>query len=151
MSGSIFDAQYQGSDQVWRASDFNTNYAANALFAKEKVFKNKNSLNYGMKFTTAGARRYSPMDTLATINQREYVELDAQKNTLRFGKPYVRFDVRIAYRINAKNTSHEIAFDLVNVTNRKNVLKYSFIDASPYFRETYQLGFLPLFYYKIDF
>ncbi len=151
LSGSLFDAKYQGSDKQWRSSDFNTNYAANALFAKEKVFKNKNSLNYGMKFTTAGARRYSPMDTLATINQREYVELDAQKNTMRFGKPYVRFDVRIAYRINAKKTSHEIAFDLVNVTNRKNVLKYSFIDSAPYFRETYQLGFLPLFYYKIDF
>ena len=151
LSGSLFDAQYKGSDLKWRPSDFNTNYAANALFAKEKVFKNKNSLNYGMKFTTAGARRYSPMDTVATKNQREYVELDAQKNTLRFGKPYMRFDVRIAYRINAKKTSHEIAFDLVNVTNRKNVLKYSYIDAAPYFRETYQLGFLPLFYYKVDF
>jgi hypothetical protein len=73
------------------------------------------------------------------------------KNTQRFGSPYRRFDVRIAYRINAKKVSHEIAFDLVNVTNRKNVLKYSYIDTAPYARETYQLGFLPLFYYKLDF
>jgi hypothetical protein len=39
----------------------------------------------------------------------------------------------------------------VNVTNRKNVLKYSYIDTAPYFRQTYQLGFLPLFYYKLNF
>lgn len=148
---SVFDAQYQGSDKVWRSSDFNTDYAANGLIAKEFVFKNKNSLNIGGKVTFAGARRFSPMDTLATIYEREYVEKSELKNTQRFGSPYRRFDIRIAYRINAKKVSHEIAFDLVNVTNRKNVLKYSYIDSTPYSRETYQLGFLPLFYYKLDF
>lgn len=148
---SVFDAQYQGSDKVWRSSDFNTDYAANGLIAKEFVFKNKNSLNIGGKVTFAGARRFSPMDTLATIYEREYVEKSELKNTQRFGSPYRRFDIRIAYRINAKKVSHEIAFDLVNVTNRKNVLKYSYIDSAPYSRETYQLGFLPLFYYKLDF
>ncbi|MFZ9431892.1 MAG: carboxypeptidase regulatory-like domain-containing protein [Bacteroidia bacterium] len=148
---SVFDAQYQGSDKVWRSSDFNTDYAANGLIAKEFVFKNKNSLNIGGKVTFAGARRYSPIDTLATINEREYIEKSDLKNTQRFGSPYRRFDIRIAYRINSKKASHEIAFDLVNVTNRKNVLKYSYIDSAPYFRETYQLGFLPLFYYKLDF
>jgi len=30
-------------------------------------------------------------------------------------------------------------------------LKYSYIDTAPYFRQTYQLGFLPLFYYKLNF
>lgn len=148
---SVFDAQYQGSDKVWRSSDFNTDYAANGLIAKEFVFKNKNSLNIGGKVTFAGARRYSPIDTLATIYEREYIEKSNLKNTQRFGSPYRRFDIRIAYRINSKKASHEIAFDLVNVTNRKNVLKYSYIDSAPYFRETYQLGFLPLFYYKLDF
>lgn len=148
---SVFNAQYQGSDKIWRSSDFNTDYAANGLIAKEFVFKNKNSLNIGGKVTFAGARRYSPIDTLATRNEREYIEKSDLKNTQRFGSPYRRFDVRIAYRINAKKASHEIAFDLVNVTNRKNVLKYSYIDTAPYYRETYQLGFLPLFYYKLDF
>ena len=148
---SVFDAQYQGSDKVWRSSDFNTDYAANGLIAKEFVFKNKNSLNIGGKVTFAGARRFSPMDTLATRYEREYVENSELKNTQRFGSPYRRLDIRIAYRINAKKVSHEIAFDLVNVTNRKNVLKYSYIDTAPYSRETYQLGFLPLFYYKLDF
>jgi len=148
---SVFDAQYQGSDKIWRSSDFNTDYAANGLIAKEFVFKNKNSLNIGGKVTFAGARRFSPMDTLATRYEREYVENSELKNTQRFGSPYRRLDIRIAYRINAKKVSHEIAFDLVNVTNRKNVLKYSYIDTAPYSRETYQLGFLPLFYYKLDF
>ncbi len=150
LSASVFDAKYQGSDGVWRNTDFNTDYAANALFAKEWVFGNGNSLNVGGKLTMAGARRYSPMDTLASQNAREFIEVDALKNTERFGNPYRRFDVRIAYRIEAKKVSHEIAIDLVNATNRQNILKYSYINEAPYIKTDYQLGLLPLFYYKVN-
>ncbi|MBI3235828.1 MAG: hypothetical protein HYZ42_17625, partial [Bacteroidetes bacterium] len=147
----IFDAKYKGSDQIVRNSDFNTNYAFNALFAKEIKVNKKQTLNIGGKVTMAGARRYSPMDTALSIKTREYVELDAQKNTLRFGKNYQRFDIRISYKIYGKKIAHEIALDLVNITNRQNILKYSFKLEAPYNKLEYQLGFLPLFYYKIDF
>lgn len=151
ISASLFDANYTGSDKVKRNSDFNTTYAVNALFAKEWKVSKRGTLNLGGKLTLAGARRYSPMDTLATRRQREYVEVDALKNTLTFGSPYRRFDIRISYKINTKKVTHEIAFDLINITNRKNILKYSYISEAPYARETSQLGFLPVFYYKIDF
>jgi hypothetical protein len=88
---------------------------------------------------------------MASVNNREYVELDAQKNTQRFDKPYMRFDLRISYRINAKKVSHEIAFDFINITNNKNILNYTYINEPPYRRVSYQLGLLPLFYYKMDF
>jgi hypothetical protein len=150
-SASVFDAKYTGSDGVLRSTDFNTNYAMNGLFAKEITFKNKSVLNFGGKVTLAGARRFSPMDADKSIEAREYVEDQAQKNTLRFDKPYTRFDVRVSYKINAKKVSHEFALDLINVTNNKNILKYSFNVATATAQQDYQLGFLPLFYYKLDF
>ena len=150
-SASVFDAKYTGSDNILRSTDFNTNYAMNGLFAKEITFKNKSVLNFGGKVTLAGARRFSPMDTLASIDAREYVENQAQKNTLRFDKPYARFDLRVSYKINAKKVSHEFAIDLINITNNKNILKYSFNVATTGAQQDYQLGFLPLFYYKLDF
>jgi hypothetical protein len=150
-SGSLFNAKYQGSDGVWRNSDFNTDYAVNALFAKEFTVSKKHIWNIGGKATFAGARRFSPIDSAASVNFREYRELDALKNTERFGKPYVRFDVRLSYRYNAKKVSHEFAIDLINVTNRKNILNYTYINEPPFRRVNYQLGLLPLFYYKIDF
>jgi len=150
LSASVFNAQYQGSDGVWRSTDFNTDYAANALFAKEWNLSNGNSLNIGGKLTLAGARRYSPMDTVASQNAREFIEVDALKNTERFGNPYRRFDLRIAYRIEAQNVSHEIAIDIVNASNRQNILKYSYVNEPPYIKTDYQLGLLPLFYYKIN-
>lgn len=148
---SVFEAKYKGSDGVWRNSDFNTTYALNALFAKEIAFGKKKAFNMGMKYTMAGARRYSPMNVELSKRQREYVEIDKLKNTERFGSPYMRFDLRLSYRINGKKMTHEFALDLINLTNRKNVLKYSYISDAPYYKKEYQLGFLPLFYYKIDF
>ena len=151
VSFSLFDAKYRGSDNVLRNSDFNTNYAANGLFAKEWKVSKRGVLSVGGKITFAGARRYSPMDTLASRREREYIEQDTLKNTLRFGKSYSRFDLRISYKINAKRLTHEFAIDFVNATNRKNILKYSYTSETPNFKEEYQLGFLPLFYYKLDF
>jgi hypothetical protein len=148
---SLFDAKYKGSDGVLRNSDFNTNYAWNALVAKEWKVSKRAVLNLGGKITTAGARRYSPMDTLNSRRQREYIEQDSVKNTLRFGSGYFRMDVRLSYKINAKKVTHEFALDLVNVTNRQNILKYSYTSEAPYYKQEYQLGFLPLFYYKLDF
>ena len=150
-SGSVFDAEYKGSDGIWRNSDFNTDYAMNALIAKEFTVKKNHLINIGGKATFAGARRFSPIDSAASVNNREYVELDAQKNTQRFDKPYMRFDLRISYRINSKKVSHEIAFDFINITNNKNILNYTYINEPPYRRVSYQLGLLPLFYYKMDF
>ncbi len=150
-SASIFDAQYIGSDGVTRPTDFNTGYAMNGLFAKEITFKNKSVLNFGGKITMAGARRFSPMDTAATFSTREYVELDAEKNTQRFGQPYFRCDFRISYKINGKKMSHEFALDLVNIFDNRNILKYSYSVEKRQSQIDYQLGFLPLFYYKLDF
>lgn len=148
---SLFEAKYRGSDGVLRNSDFNTNYAYNALIAKEWKTGKRSVFNLGGKITTAGARRYSPMDTAASAKKREYIEQDSLKNSLRFGSSYFRLDLRISYKINAKKVTHEFAIDFVNMTNRRNILKYSYISEAPYYRQEYQLGFLPLFYYKLDF
>jgi hypothetical protein len=54
--------------------------------------------------------------------------------------------------VNRAKLTHEFALDLVNIFNTKNILSLSYVKgALPPLREEYQLGFLPLFYYRIDF
>lgn len=155
VTGSLFEARYQGSDQVWRDTDFNGNYVFNALFTKEWSLKRRNSISIGGKVTTAGGRRYGPVDEAASEQEKDVVYVDATRNSLQFDS-YFRADLRINYRINRPKVSHEIAVDLVNIFGTKNVLKLTYspndLDpaASPV-RVEYQLGFLPLFYYRIDF
>lgn len=155
ITGSLFESYYQGSDHRWRDTDFNGNYILNALFTKEWSLKGRNTFSIGGKVTTAGGRRYGPVDRVASDREKDVVFVDATRNSLQFA-PYFRTDLRVNYKINRPKVSHEIAVDLVNIFGTKNVLKltYSPNDLNPSsnpVREEYQLGFLPLFYYRIDF
>ena len=153
-TASAFDAKYKGSNGIWNNTDYNTKYAANALVGKEWKVKDKSSFSVGGKFTVAGGKWRGEIDTLASSNQRELVWRDENYNTIRMN-PYMRLDLKVNYKINAKKVTHEFALDLVNVLNTKNILGLSYtVDpatGNPGFAENYQLGFLPLFYYRIDF
>ena len=115
----------------------------------------KNAITVSAKFTYGGGKLYSPVNITASNAIMDVVADDNKVNTLQFN-PYNRLDLRIAYKINAKKVSYEIALDLVNVMNTKNVLALSYApdpastNNNPLIKN-YQLGFLPLFYVKVDF
>ena len=98
---------------------------------------------------------YSPVDTAASNKLGDVIVVDSQRNTLEF-KPYFRTDIKLGYRINSKKVTHEIGLDLVNVFNTQNILSdtYSYtlaqLGRDPFYYQ-YQLGFLPIFYYRLDF
>ncbi|HAO50143.1 MAG TPA: hypothetical protein DCR35_13075 [Runella sp.] len=150
VTASLFDAQYQGSDKIWRNTDFNGKYAFNALFSKEFTFNKRKSLNIGAKFTATGGRWYGPVDAAQSRLAQEIIYADATRNSLQFS-PYKRFDLKTEYKINKNRLTHTIAVDIVNVLGNKNQLSLSYIPQAPYFKQEFQLGFLPVFFYRIDF
>ncbi|MEO9533594.1 MAG: TonB-dependent receptor [Crocinitomicaceae bacterium] len=153
---SLYESKYTGSDGVTRNTDFNGNYIANGLVGKEFKFgeNDKHLLGLGMKITYAGGKRYGYLNTVMTDSLKEIVFLDSGYNTLRF-KDYFRLDLKVNYTLNAKKFTHEFGLDLVNVTFRDNILGLTYTpnetNPAESYAERYQLGFLPLFYYKIDF
>ncbi|GAB2524386.1 carboxypeptidase regulatory-like domain-containing protein [Spirosoma aerophilum] len=151
VTGSLFDAKYKGSDNVWRNTDFNGRYAFNALFAKEIPFR-RSSLSVGAKFTATGGRWYGPVDEAASRRNQEIVYASATRNSLQFA-PYRRFDLKIDYKINRQRLTHTIAVDLVNVLSIKNLLTLSYAPQpdGTFVKQEYQLGFLPVFYYRVNF
>ena len=151
-SGSLYDSRLQGGDKKWYNSDFNGNYILNALGTKEFHWGKKrlNTIGIGGKITFGGGQRYTPYDTtLSKLHENPVVQND-QRNKLQF-KPYFRFDIKLNYRCNSKRYTHEIGIDLVNVAQYKNILRIDYVNPQEPAREVYQLGFLPLFYYRLDF
>jgi hypothetical protein len=73
-------------------------------------------------------------------------------------KDYFRFDIKLGWKKNSakRKITHEIAIDLINLTNQQNELGYTYqpdnikLGKDPRVPQ-YQLGFLPLIYYKVDF
>ncbi|MGL4598275.1 MAG: carboxypeptidase regulatory-like domain-containing protein [Bacteroidia bacterium] len=156
ITASLFDATYRGSDGIKRNTDFNTKYAVNMLGAREFKIGEKQTIQLGAKLTLAGKRWYTPIDTAASRLESDEVLIDSLRNTKQFSSSYFRLDIKVNWRLNTKKLTHEIGLDLVNVTGRKNILglTYSPDPLNPQrdpVIEQYQLGFLPLFYYKVDF
>ncbi|MBC8173651.1 MAG: TonB-dependent receptor, partial [Chitinophagales bacterium] len=157
ITGSLYDSRYVGSDGVERKTDFNGTFASNFLGGYEFTFDERNVWSIGTKITYAGGKLTTPVDEEATLSAKELVFIDSLTNTIRL-KDYFRMDIKTSYRINSKKNkvTHEFALDLVNVLGIQNVLGLTYAPdpsdpgASPV-KEEYQLGFLPLFYYKIDF
>jgi hypothetical protein len=151
---SLYDSKYKGSDYVTRNTDFNGGFTTNLLIGKEFKFNDKHSIVASTKITWAGGKRYGVVDDSLSSYYQEIVYQDSLYNEYQF-KNYFRVDLKVAYKVNSKKVSHELGFDLINIFNIKNVLGYTYApQPNPSVAPTalkYQLGFLPVFYYRIDF
>lgn len=155
-TGSVFDSKAKGNDDVYRNTDYNSRYAVNLLAGYERKLSKSSMFFTGMKITHLGGKPYSPADITASNSYGDLVIIDSLRNTLRF-EPYFRADVKLGIRVNARKMTHEIALDLINITGTKNMLSTVYSSdlaaqgaTNPFYNQ-YQLGFLPIFYYRIDF
>jgi hypothetical protein len=155
LSGSLFDSKAKGNDGVYRNTDYNSHFATNLLGGYEHKLGTYSTLTTGIKVTYIGGKLYSPFDSTLSKVYNDAIIADNQRNTLQF-KDYFRADVKLGVRFNSKKVTHELALDLVNVFNTQNILSatYSYGLAqqgkNPFYYQ-YQLGFLPIFYYRLDF
>jgi hypothetical protein len=153
-SASLFESKYKGSDGVERNTAFNGNYAANLLAGKEWKLDENSTLVLSAKVTRAGGRRYTPLNMSASNAAKDEI-IDSTKAFSQQFKDYFRVDIKLGYRWNSPKITHELALDLVNVLNTKNVLRLTYVPpvgSSPAsVVQEDQLHFLPLFYYRADF
>jgi hypothetical protein len=155
-TGCLYNSKYTPSDGLERNTSFNGMYAANFLAGKEfEIGKNK-VLGLGVKVTGAGGKRKGIVDPIASADAGEVIFQDDGFNDDKF-KDYFRFDIKTTFKINQDAVTHEIGIDLVNLTSSKNILNYSYAPNNDGISDqndialNYQLGFLPIFYYRIDF
>ncbi|UZR98785.1 TonB-dependent receptor [Chondrinema litorale] len=152
---SLYDAKYKGSDDVLRDTDFNGNFIVNTLFNKEFILKKNKRISTGAKVTWSGGKRYGPVDLAASELEREVIYEDDTYNSEQF-RDYFRTDIRFAYTVNRPKVTHQMAIDFVNIFGNENILSLTyapdeFDPSNSPIREEYQLGFLPIFFYRIDF
>ncbi len=153
-TASLFESKYKGSDGIERNTAFNGNYATNLLAGKEWKLGKKSTLVFSTKITRAGGRRYTPLNMAASVIANDEIA-DSTKAFSQQFKDYFRIDVKLGYKWNTAKITHELALDLVNVLNTKNVLRLTYVPpvgSSPAtVVQEDQLHFLPIFYYRVDF
>nr|WP_293836405.1 TonB-dependent receptor [uncultured Arsenicibacter sp.] len=154
-SASLYRSEYQGSDQIWRSTRYDGNYATNLLAGKEfimgetGVFKNS-VLGLNVKLTYFGGYRDTPINLAESQRQQQTVYVDALTNTLKI-PDYFRTDIRLSWKKNKQHSTRTLSLDIQNVTNRQNVFGQYFEPRSGTTKTYYMTGLLPILSYRIVF
>ncbi len=156
VTGSFFQSEYKGSDNVWRNTAFNGHYVVNTLAGYQYLFggkKNKtkrHTLSADIKLTGAGGRYYTPIDLTASAAQKQEVRIDNKAYSEKY-KDYFRLDFKIGYRISFKKVTQEISVDIQNIANIKNIFRKVYNPRTNSLNNEYQQGIFVLPQYKVLF
>lgn len=148
---SIFQSKYKGSDGIERNTAFNNEYVVNALAGKEYKLGGKGkTLSFNIKITGTGGKYLTPIDFAASQLAGKEVYIESAAFTQR-QDAYFRSDIKIAYRKEYRKSTLELALDLQNVTDQKNIFQQSYNPRTNAIGTQYQQGFLPVPSIKFTF
>jgi len=155
VTGSVYNSTAQASDGVWRNTAYNSRHSMNTVVGKDfglgtSKKGNTKKITVDSKFNWTGGKYYTPINEEASkvYGDAVYDYNQAFKKQLA---DYMRFDLRISYVINHKKSTETFALDLQNFTNRRNPYFQTYDKKVGELKTVYQIGFLPLFLYKITF
>lgn len=147
---SLFDSKYQGSDERWRNTEFNTNFVVNALGGYEIKVSETMSIDLNVRTVWSGGKR-NPFIDLDQSKTEGYTVYDHSKDYSFREKDYFKLDFRASLLVNGKKITQEWALDLTNVSNHQNVYSRSYNHEQQAIVYVYQQGFYPMFLYRINF
>jgi hypothetical protein len=150
VTASVFDSKYKGSDGIKRNTFFNSNYVFNVLLGKEIELNQKWTLTFDGRFNYAGGRRFTPIDLQASILADEEVRANNSIYENRYAN-YIRPDLKIGFRFNAKKYAQVFFIDFQNFIGRQNVFFEQYDENDQAIDTQYQRGFFPDVRYQITF
>lgn len=150
INASLYDSRYVGGDGIERNTAFNGNYTFNALGGYEFKISKIMVFTLDFKFASSGGKRYLRFDLDESIKNNRAVFDNNSVYELKFDD-YYRLDMKAGFRVNTKKVTHLFAFDVQNITNRQNIFREVFDAGIGEIKQEYQLGFFPVFLYKISF
>ena len=139
-----------GFNNKQRSTLFDGKYLVNLASGYEQPLKKGWTLFADLKGSLAGGTRYTPV-LLEETRQRNKVVLDKERiNSLKV-KDYFRMDLRFGYRRNRRRYTEEMAIDLQNLTNRRNIHSIYYDLNKGQYDKISLMGFMPMVTYRIHF
>ncbi|HEX6334011.1 MAG TPA: TonB-dependent receptor [Flavisolibacter sp.] len=152
VTGSVYRSRYTNFSGNEFNTRFNREYQVNLISGREwKTGRlGKNIIGLNGKVLASGGMKESPID-LEASRTRGKVQYVTNEYYSVAGDIYARFDVGFSYKINKRHSTHIISLDIQNITNRKNLYFSWYDNDNETVKKVYQLGFFPIFNYRIEF
>lgn len=151
VNGSLYQSQFRSASEEMRNTAYNGNYNVHLLAGKEFRLNGRGAvLGLNIRITSAGGRRYVPIDLARSIETGQTVYAWERAFEPRLPQ-YFRTDFQAVYSVNRPRYAMSWRLDIQNATNHVNAA-YRYYDASAMHEKTkYQVGFLPILSYRIEF
>lgn len=154
LTASFFESKYEGSDGIERNSPFNNGYVINFLTGREFAFgaARKNTIFFDTRVSFSGGRYFTPIN-LEASQANGFQVLREDLAFTEQNDPYFRWDVKFGFKLNSKSKkrSHQLYFDLQNITNRANIFLQRYNRLTNRIDQVDQIGFFPDFGYRFQF
>jgi len=152
ITGSVFNSQYKGGDNIWRNTRYNRNFAFNFLIGKEwQIGNNKqNIIGLNARLSYQGGDHYSPINTIASATEQNAIIDESSAFSKQFS-PAFTTHFTASYKINKKKSSHEIALKIINATMYKEFTGFEYNYQTHIVDERREATFIPNLSYKIEF
>ncbi|MFC2104898.1 TonB-dependent receptor plug domain-containing protein, partial [Bacteroidota bacterium] len=152
LTGTLYESKFK--DKLGRElhTRYDGTYASSATFGKEYfVGKNKqNLIGISSRMIYMGGMRYLPVDRQASLDNGYEVVIWDDGYTEK-ATDYFRIDLRISFTRNKPKYTSEWSIDIMNVTNRTNLLHEEWDSYNQEFKKEYQNSLIPLLNYSIHF
>ncbi len=158
-NASVYESTFEGLDGVQRNTRFNGNYLLNLIGGKEFTHLGKNqnkTIGVNGRLLMSGGLRIIPL----LRDETGAVAVEPQANQFwdysrayqnRLDKLY-QFTISANYKVERKNTTHELFLNLENITNNKGRLTEFYDTTTPEkVGYTTQFGLLPNLMYRVYF
>lgn len=151
-TASLFNSQYLGGDNVWRNTRYNRNIALNFLIGKEWLLGKKQNRILGLnaRVSFQGSNHYSPINTAQSLVDQNVVFDETKAFSLQYA-PAFTSHFTASYKINKKNTTHELSLKIINLTQYKEYLGFRYNYQTQAVDNDREATFIPNISYKIEF
>jgi hypothetical protein len=150
---SVFRSEYQGSDQKWRSTRFDSRYAGTLTAGKEwSLNRGRKDRSFGLnlKLISTGSQRDTPIDLEASQTKHETVYFEDQAFSEKL-PAYFRVDLGLRLKRNYRHLTSTVSLDLQNVSNRSNVGGRFFNTDTQAIETWFQAPLIPILAYRLEF
>ncbi|HOK51754.1 MAG TPA: carboxypeptidase-like regulatory domain-containing protein [Bacteroidales bacterium] len=134
----------------WHHTAFDGNYIYNFLTGYEHPLNNQWTISFDGKLSTAGGKRYIPIDLQQSIQAGE-TRYDESSIFERKYAPFFKIDLKVAFRHNKARSTQEWQVYVENVTNHRNPLYEYYNSTRKKITRVYQLGIFPMVLWRLTF
>jgi len=150
LSGSVYNSVYKTQEGTWRNTRFNGNANLSFTGGKDFVMRKNRTLGLNVRSIYSGGLRTTPINVEESILKGETV-LYEDRAFEDQNPAYFRTDIRISLKRNKPKSTHTLALDIQNVSNRKNIFGKYFEPLNGKIITAYQTPLIPVLSYKIEF